>query len=60
MENKIVDFADFRPQTLFPGESSFELTVGGTTYEVSTHFDPDGRETVLDQFMTLLRKRSFT
>lgn len=60
MENKIIDFADFRPQTLFPGEDSVELTIGGTTYEVSTHFDPDGRETVLDQFMTLLRKRSFT
>lgn len=60
MENKIIDFTDFRPQTLFPGEGGFELRIGGTTYEVSTYFDPSGKETVLDQFMTLLRKRSFT
>ncbi len=26
---------------LFPDEERFEMHLGGTTYEVSTHFNPD-------------------
>lgn len=28
--------------------------IGGTTYEVTSHFDTDGKETVLEQFEALL------
>lgn len=28
--------------------------IGGTTYEVTTHFDTEGKETVLEQFEALL------
>lgn len=45
---------DFSPVILFSGESSFELNIGGTTYEVSTHFSADGRQSVLEQFMALI------
>lgn len=47
---------DFAPSALFPGEGSFEMEIGGTTYEVSTHFSVDGRQSVLAQFMALIEK----
>ncbi len=50
-ENSVYDFA---PSALFPGEGSFEMQIGGTTYEVSTHFSADGRQSVLAQFMALI------
>ena len=28
--------------------------IGGTTYEVTVHFNPEGRETVFDQFKDLI------
>ncbi len=37
-------------------EPDFTLKLGGTTYEVTTHFDPEGRQCVLQQFMELLRE----
>ncbi len=36
-------------------EPSFTVKIGGTTFEVTTHFDPEGRQCVLEQFMELLR-----
>ena len=60
MKKKVIPIREFSPETLFPGEGSFELTIGGTTYEVSTHFDPDGRESVLGQFKRLLQKKQFS
>lgn len=30
------------------------MQIGGTVYEVTTHFDTEGRETVLKQFRDLL------
>ena len=45
---------DFAPSTLFPGEGSFEMEIGGTTYEVRTHFSAEGRQSVLAQFMALI------
>lgn len=52
------------PQTLFPccpevdiksgklvrfsGENEFSLKIGGTTYEVSTHFSAKGKQSVLE------------
>ena len=44
----------FAPSELLSGEGAFEMKVGGTTYEVSTHFDMDGRKSVLQQFMGLI------
>ena len=44
----------FDPSELLSGEDTFEMKVGGTTYEVSTHFDTDGRQSVLEQFMALI------
>lgn len=32
----------------------FVMKIGGTTYEVSTHFGTKGKETVLQQFKDLL------
>ena len=37
-----------------PGEESFEMKIGGTTYEVNTHFSTEGRQSVLEQFMELI------
>ena len=36
------------------GEDNFTMKIGGTTYEVSTHFNTKGKETVLQQFKDLL------
>ncbi len=32
----------------------FSLKIGGTSYEVTTHFNPKGNQSVLDQFKTLI------
>lgn len=36
------------------GEDTFTMKIGGTTYEVSTHFNPAGRECVFEQFKELI------
>lgn len=36
------------------GEDNFTMKVGGTTYEVSTHFNPKGRQCLLEQFKELI------
>lgn len=35
-------------------EAPFIMKIGGTTYEVTTHFSTKGKETVLEQFKELL------
>ena len=40
----------------FSPESSFEMKIGGTTYEVHRHFNPNGKQSVLEQFRTLILK----
>ena len=35
-------------------ENSFQINISGTEYEVSTHFDSSGRQSVLQQFRALL------
>ena len=35
-------------------DEPFFMKIGNTTYEVSTHFNPTGRENVLQQFEDLL------
>lgn len=46
------------PSDLLPGEGEFEMKIGGTTYAVSTHFDSEGKQSVLKQFMTLLLQQN--
>lgn len=36
------------------GEDTFTTQIGGTTYEVSTHFNPKGTQSVMDQFKKLI------
>lgn len=38
----------------FSGENEFSLKIGGTTYEVSTHFSTRGKQSVLEQFKKLI------
>ena len=35
-------------------DAPFVMKIGGTTYEVTTHFSTKGKETVLQQFKDLL------
>ncbi|WP_418998701.1 hypothetical protein [Agathobaculum sp.] len=35
-------------------ENNFRMNINGTEYEVSTHFDSSGRQSVLQQFRALL------
>lgn len=35
-------------------DTAFITKIGNTTYEVSTHFNVNGKETVLEQFRELL------
>ena len=54
MEDKIIPLRSFVPYFYSPDNDSFSMKIGGTIYEVTTHFDTDGRETVLKQFRDLL------
>ena len=36
------------------GIGNFTIKIGGTVYEVSTHFSTDGKQSVLQQFRDLL------
>lgn len=36
------------------GEDTFVKMIGGTTYEVSTHFNPNGKQSALEQFKQLI------
>ena len=54
MACEVIKFPDLSPASLVPGEGSFEMKIGGTTYEVSTHFSTEGKQSVLEQFMALV------
>ena len=54
MACEVIKFPDLSPASLVPGEGSFEMKIGGTAYEVSTHFSTEGKQSVLEQFMALL------
>ena len=40
----------------YSGEDTFEMQIGNTTYEVHTLFNPEGKQSVLEQFRTLILK----
>ena len=37
-------------------DSHFYMKIGGTVYDVTTHYDPKGRQCVLEQFKELLQR----
>lgn len=43
-----------RSKTRRFGEETFQIKIGGTTYEVSTHFNPKGRQCIFEQFKELI------
>ncbi len=54
MNDKVIPWGSFIPYFRSPDNDSFSMQIGGTVYEVTTHFDTDGKETVLKQFRDLL------
>jgi len=54
MNDNVIQFPDVSPISLILGEGSFELKIGGTTFEVNTHFSTEGKQSVLEQFMALI------
>ena len=54
MNDNVIQFPDVSPDSLIPGEGTFELKIGGTTYDVNTHFNTEGNQSVLEQFMALI------
>ena len=49
-KERVVDYSKVRRF----GEEIFTMKIGGTTYEVSTHFNPNGRQGILEQFEDLI------
>ncbi len=67
-ENKPIDLREYVTENnevkntalirLVPKPNSFSMKIGGTQFNVTTHFNCNGRESVLQQFKDLiLRKR---
>ena len=54
MDDKIIPLGSFIPYFRSPDNDSFSMKIGGTVYEVSTHFSTDGKQSVLQQFRDLL------
>ncbi len=52
MENKQFELTHFGFEP--DAESSFKVKIGGTVYEVTTHFNESGKQSVLQQFRDLL------
>lgn len=51
-ENRVLPFDSTNPDELM--EAPDILHIGNTIYEVHTHFNPQGRQSVLEQFQKLL------
>lgn len=49
----------FSEDVLLHADNTFSMKIGGTIYEVTTHFNPDGKQTVLEQFAELLKRKNF-
>ena len=54
MDNKIIPFRSYAPYFQFSDNYFFSMKIGGTVYEVTTHFNTAGKETVLQQFYDML------
>lgn len=55
--DKIIDLAPYLAKS---GEETFQVTIGRSTYEVTTHFNPSGKQSVLEQFKELLIQNELT
>lgn len=42
------------PVRVLPTKNSFSMKIGGTVFDVTTHFNADGRQSVLQQFRDLI------
>lgn len=42
------------PIRILPSSNSFSMKIGGTVFDVSTHFNTDGRQSILQQFRDLI------
>lgn len=51
--SKVIDLAPYLSKS---EEESFKVTIGRSTYEVTTHFNLNGKQSVLEQFKELLLK----
>lgn len=52
---------DLFSKSQFSNENStFTVKVCGTCYEVSAHFDPEGRQTLYEQFKNLILSKNFS
>lgn len=51
MTEKTIDLAPYLSAT---EDETFLVTIGRATYEVVTHFNPNGKQTVLEQFKELI------
>lgn len=57
MENIIQNRStiDFSPTALYAeDDNKFSLKIGGTFFEVTTHFNTEGKQSVLEQFKNLI------
>ena len=54
MDDKIIPLGSFVPYFYSPDNDSFSMQIGGTVYEVTTHFDTDGRETACELYTLFL------
>lgn len=54
MDDKVIPFESYAPYFRSPDNDFFSMKIGGTVYEVTTHFNPEGKETVLQQFWDML------
>ena len=53
--DKIIDLAPYLSKD---GEETFKVTIGRSIYEVTTHFNASGKQSVLEQFKELLTQKS--
>lgn len=54
MDNKVIPLGSYVPYFRSPDNDSFSMKIGGTVYDVTTHFNTEGKGTVLKQFRDLL------
>lgn len=52
---KITPAPDFSPVALYADDDNkFSVKIGGTFFEVTTHFNTEGKQSVLEQFKNLI------
>ena len=49
-----VNMTEGIPVRVLPTQNSFSAKIGGTTFDVMTHFNANGRQSVLQQFRDLI------